>query len=110
MTYTLFNYTRGRFQVVTLPISVAIAGETVPANSELWLYRVSRVRKSDGHMELHVMLVSGAQGRFWVLPLRTDRSFTRDSVTCLGPFEDVTAGLIEAVENLEIAEDTVEIH
>ncbi|KAJ7302854.1 hypothetical protein DFH08DRAFT_988475, partial [Mycena albidolilacea] len=92
-------------------ISVAIAGETIPANSELWLDRVSRVRKSDGRMELHAMLVSdGAQGRFWVLPLRTNRSFTRDSVACLGPFEDGTAGLIEAVENLEIAEDTVEIH
>jgi hypothetical protein len=48
-------------------------------------------------MELHAMLVSdGVQGRFGVLPLRTNRSFTRDSVACLGPFEDGTAGLIEA--------------
>lgn len=52
----------------------------------------------------------GAQGRFGVLPLRTNGSFTRDSVACLGSFEDGTAGSIEAVENLEIAEDTVEIH
>jgi hypothetical protein len=65
VTYTLFNYTRGRFQVVTVPISVAIADEKIPANSELWLGRVSRVRRSDGRKELHAMLVSdGAQGRF----------------------------------------------
>jgi hypothetical protein len=105
MAYTVFDYMRVRVEVLTLPVAVAISvsGQTIRVDPDLWFDRMLRAVASDERIGLHVMLLrDGEEAKLWVLPLRTNRSFTRDSVARLGSFEDVTAGFIEAAENLEI--------
>ncbi|KAJ7304839.1 hypothetical protein DFH08DRAFT_825197 [Mycena albidolilacea] len=113
MAYTVFNYMRRRVEVLTLPVAVAISvsEQTIRVDPDLWLNRMLCAVTSDERMGLHVMLLRDSEeAKLWVLPLRTNISFTRDSVAQLGSFEDGTAGFIEAAENLEITKGTVEIH
>ncbi|KAJ7894219.1 hypothetical protein B0H14DRAFT_2559352 [Mycena olivaceomarginata] len=100
MAYTVFDYMRGQVEVLTLPVAVAISvsGQTIRVDPDLWFDRMLRAVASHERMGLHVML------------LRDGEEAKLDSVARLGSFEDGTAGFIEAAENLEITEGTVEIH
>ncbi|KAJ7302906.1 hypothetical protein DFH08DRAFT_945482 [Mycena albidolilacea] len=104
--WTMFDYRHGGVEIGTHLID--LEGENAPE----WLDRVARTVESGGRMQLHVMLLrDGELTKFWVMPLRSNSSFVRDSVVRLGAsVVDGTDGLVGAFESLEIPEDVVEIH
>lgn len=112
VTLTMFDYLRGRLQVDTFPITAM--REKVPETWpwKLWPDHVARACESEGRIGLHAMVVGqGRKIRCWVLPLRTNDSFVRDSLVPLGDLmQDGTVGLIEALQALGIPQGIVEIH
>jgi hypothetical protein len=104
--WTMFDYRHGRVEIGTHLTD--LEGKNAPE----WLDRVARTVESGGRMQLHVILLrDGELTNFWIMLLRSNSSFVRDSVVRLGAsVADGADGLVQAFERLEIPKDVVEIH
>ncbi|KAJ7877991.1 hypothetical protein B0H14DRAFT_2712317 [Mycena olivaceomarginata] len=104
-SFTIFNYLHGRVKVETFPMS--------SIDKYIWADHVRRALDSDGRMELHVMLLRfGNKKDYWILPLRSNSSYHRDSLVYFRNIymRDGSAALVKAYENLRVPAGIVEIH
>ncbi|KAF8143532.1 hypothetical protein K438DRAFT_2104176 [Mycena galopus ATCC 62051] len=108
---TLFDYRQGRVKVETFDISAA--PQKLPINTLYLADRMSRAMESDGRMELHVMVLpKGKDGRFWVVPFRTNSAVVRDSLVLMRAafLRGGMAGVMAVSESLRLPHGFVEIH
>ncbi|KAJ6572941.1 hypothetical protein B0H10DRAFT_2444267 [Mycena sp. CBHHK59/15] len=112
--YTLFDYTRGRVQIIVQAVKDALPAEHI--EREDWLNMVSRMERSGGRMELDIMLLAA---RYWVVPLRASSSVFHDGLQDLArEFAPEVTGdpavddLVGRIGNLidEKCTELVEIH
>ncbi|KAJ7875551.1 hypothetical protein B0H14DRAFT_3437106 [Mycena olivaceomarginata] len=111
-SFTIFNYLHGRVKVETFPMSAALE-DKVSIDKYIWADHVRRAMDSDGRMELHVMLLRfGDKKDYWILPLRSNSSYHRDSLVYFRNIylRDGSAALVKAYENLRVPAGIVEIH
>ncbi|KAJ7629247.1 hypothetical protein DFH06DRAFT_1226206 [Mycena polygramma] len=95
--FTLFDYTRGRVTVETLPLSAA--HEKMQIDAAYWADQVARARASGGRMALHVMLVRDGE-EAQALTAEAPRAHR----------EGRGAEFMASALDFEIPEGTVEIH
>ncbi|KAJ7354426.1 hypothetical protein DFH08DRAFT_955819 [Mycena albidolilacea] len=99
-------------RVETFPMSAALE-DKVSIDKYIWADHVRRALDSDGRMELHVMLLRfGDKKDYWILPLRSNSSYYRDSFVYFRNIylRDGSAALAKAYENLRVPAGIVEIH
>ncbi|KAJ7696191.1 hypothetical protein B0H17DRAFT_1198120 [Mycena rosella] len=118
---TSFDYSKGRVQIDVEPITHSRAARTIGSSAgRAWPEELSRVARSNGKTEIHLMIV-GLHGklRWFVVPLRTNSSNMHYGLKTLAA--SIPAGadeseiLAEFAEKIQIlvneeGEDVVRIH